>query len=64
MSFDESFLSNLVDALAQAKLQVVFVGNTAAILHGMPVLTQDVYLLVRDYPQLKKNCSILLKSLR
>jgi hypothetical protein len=55
MSFDESFLSELVDALAQVKLQVVFVGNAAAILHGVPVLTQDVDLMVREHPQLPKK---------
>ncbi|MCG8607148.1 nucleotidyltransferase [bacterium] len=55
MSFDESFLSSLVEALAQAKLQVIFIGNAAAILHGVPVLTQDVDLFVRDHPQLKSK---------
>ncbi len=52
MSFDESFLVELVDAVAQAGLQVVVIGNAAAVLHGVPILTHDVDLMVRDHPQL------------
>jgi len=55
MSFDESFLIELAETVAQADLQVIFIGNAAAILHGVPVLTQDVDLLVRDHPQLEKK---------
>lgn len=55
MSFDESFLAELVEAVALANLQVIFIGNAAAILHGVPVLTQDVDLMVRDHPQLEKK---------
>ncbi|MCL4705359.1 nucleotidyltransferase [bacterium] len=55
MSFDQSFLVELVEALAQAKLQVVFIGNAAAILQGVPVMTQDVDLMIRDHPQLQKK---------
>ena len=55
MSFDESFLVELLEAISQAGLQVIFIGNAAAILHGVPVLTQDVDLMVRDHPQLQKK---------
>lgn len=55
MSFDESFMMELLEALAQIKLQVIVVGNTAAILHGVPVMTQDVDLMVREHPQLERK---------
>jgi len=55
MSFDESFLAELVEAVAQAGLQIIVIGNAAAILHGVPVLTQDVDFMVRDHPQLEKK---------
>lgn len=45
---DERFLDQLVAALAEVGLEAIIVGNTASILHGAPVLTQDVDLLVRD----------------
>jgi predicted nucleotidyltransferase len=55
MSFDEKFLSELVEAVSQAGLQIIIIGNAAAILHGVPVLTQDVDFMVRDHPQLEKK---------
>lgn len=55
MSFDESFLSDLLDALHQAGLQVIIIGNTAAILQGVPVMTRDVDLFVRKHQQLDKK---------
>jgi hypothetical protein len=55
MSFDESFLAELLEALAQSGLEVVLIGNTAAILHGVPVMTQDVDLMVRDHPRLDEK---------
>lgn len=41
MSFDEGFLAELIEAIAESGLQVILVGNAGAILHGVPVLTQD-----------------------
>lgn len=55
MSFDQSFLAELVEALAKSKLQVIFIGNVAAILQGVPLMTQDVDLMIRDHPQLQKS---------
>jgi hypothetical protein len=55
MSFDESFLSELVEAVAEAGIQVIFIGNAAAVLHGVPVLTHDVDLMVRSHSQLSKK---------
>ena len=47
-SFDERFLDDFVAALAEVRLDAIIVGNAASILHGAPVLTQDVDILVRD----------------
>jgi predicted nucleotidyltransferase len=55
MSFDESFLEELLEALSTSGLEVVLIGNTAAIQHGVPVMTQDVDLMVRDHPRLEEK---------
>jgi hypothetical protein len=55
MSFDERLLAELLEATTQAGLQVILIGNMAAIVHGAPVLTRDVDFLVRDHPQLQKK---------
>lgn len=55
MSFDDGFLAELAEALAKAGLQVVFIGNSAALLHSIPVSTQDIDLFVRDHPILQKK---------
>lgn len=55
MSFDDGFLAELAEALAKAGLQVVFIGNSAALLHSIPVSTQDIDLFVRDHPLLQKK---------
>lgn len=55
MSFDDGFLSELAEALAKAGLQVIFIGNSAALLHRIPVSTQDIDLFVRDHPLLHKK---------
>ena len=47
-SRDVSFLAELAAAIVESKLDAVVVGNTASVLHGAPVMTQDVDLLVRD----------------
>jgi predicted nucleotidyltransferase len=55
MSFDGSFLEELLEALSTAGLEVVLIGNAAAILHGVPLLTQGVDLMVRDHPRLEEK---------
>lgn len=49
-SNDERFLAQLAAAIHGNQLDAIVVGNTASILNGAPVLTQDVDLLVRDTP--------------
>lgn len=48
MSSDEAFLITVLRALRQVNLEAVIVGNTAAVLQGAPVTTQDIDLLVRS----------------
>lgn len=48
MSSDEGFLERILRAAAAARLEVIVVGSTAAVLQGAPVMTQDVDLLIRD----------------
>ena len=51
MSSDEEFLIRILRAAAAARLEVIVVGSTAAVLQGAPVMTQDVDLLIRDTPR-------------
>lgn len=51
MSSDEAFVLEVLIALRKVSLEAIVVGNTAAILQGAPVTTQDVDLLVRDTPR-------------
>ena len=64
MSFDESFLAELLEALSTSGLEVVLIGNAAAILHGVPVMTQDVDLMVRDHPKLEEKLKQFAKAFR
>jgi hypothetical protein len=63
MSIDESFLVLLAYAIEQVKLEAVVVGMSAAALHGAPVLTQDVDLLVRDTPVNQRKVRALAKAI-
>lgn len=55
MSFDQGLLVELMDAFKQAGLEVILIGNAAAIIHGAPLLTRDIDFMVRDHPQLQKK---------
>jgi len=59
MSSDEVFLTQLAAALENAKLEAIVVGSIAAVLHGSPITTQDVDLLIRDSPKNHKKVEIL-----
>ena len=50
MSPDEVFLVRLLAALERVRLEFVVVGMAAASMQGVPIMTQDVDLLVRDTP--------------
>ncbi|MBI3072564.1 MAG: hypothetical protein HYY84_10660 [Deltaproteobacteria bacterium] len=51
MSPDEAFILKLAEAISAARLEALIVDSTAAALHGAPVMTLDVDLLVRDTPR-------------
>jgi hypothetical protein len=51
MSADEALLEKVAKAAARAKLEFILVGNAAAALHDVPVMTQDVDLFVRHTPR-------------
>jgi hypothetical protein len=55
MSHDEAFLERLLTALEQVGLEALIVGSTAAVLQGAPVMTQDIDLLVRDTPLVRRK---------
>jgi len=55
MSFDQSLLVELHEALAQAGLEVILIGNAAAIIHGAPLMTRDIDFMVRDHPRLSQK---------
>lgn len=55
MSFDEKILVEIVEAAAQAGLQIILIGNVAAIVHGAPVLTRDVDFMVREHSKLQEK---------
>lgn len=63
ISRDERFLAKLAAALQANRLEAIVVGNTASILNGAPVLTQDVDLLVRDTPTNRKKLKRLATAL-
>ena len=48
MSPDEALLERVVAALKKVKLEAILVGNVAAVLQGVPVMTQDIDFFVRD----------------
>lgn len=50
MSSDEDFLLVLAEALVAVGLEAIIIGATAAAVQGVPIMTRDVDLLVRDTP--------------
>jgi hypothetical protein len=63
MSSDEAFLVQLLGALDAAGLEAIVVGTTAAILQGVPILTEDVDLLIRDTPKNRQKLEDLCATL-
>jgi len=51
MSFDEKMIEAIAAAAARAHLEFILIGNAAAALHDVPVITQDVDLFVRYTPR-------------
>jgi predicted nucleotidyltransferase len=63
MSFDEQRLLEIVAAATQAKLEFIVIGNVAAVLQDVPVMTHDIDLFVRDTPLNHKKIKSLAKQL-
>jgi len=63
MSVDSSIIESIAVALHRVRLEAVVVGNTASALHGAPVLTEDVDIIVRDTPLNHKKVLMLAKEL-
>jgi hypothetical protein len=63
MSPDEIFLERLLGAVEEAGLEALVVGSTAAALQGVPVMTLDVDLLVRDTPKNREKVGRLCATL-
>jgi hypothetical protein len=55
MSADEDFVRELVRAMRAVRLEGIVIGSGAAILQGVPLLTEDIDLLVRDTPAVRKK---------
>jgi len=51
----EKTLVALAKALRVARLEAIVVGNSASMLNGAPVTTQDIDLLIRDTRTVKKK---------
>ncbi len=56
-------MAKVVAALAAARLEAVIVGATAAVLHGVPIVTQDVDLLVRRTRRNEEKIGVLRDAL-
>src|SRR5687767_11311012 len=63
MSSDEAFVARLLKALADAQLEALIVGSMAAAMQGVPLMTQDIDLLVRDTPLNRRKLETLAKLL-
>lgn len=48
MSPDEILLEKIIEEVKKAGLEVILIGNVAAVLQGVPVMTQDIDFFVRD----------------
>jgi 3',5'-cyclic AMP phosphodiesterase CpdA len=59
----EAFLAALAAELRNARIEAIVVGNTASILNGASVLTQDVDLLVRGTPLNRKKLKLFAAAL-
>ena len=59
MSPDETFLAKLLRALADVRLEAIVVGTGAAAMQGVPIMTEDIDLLIRDTPRNRQKLTAL-----
>lgn len=55
MSSEADFIDRVARTLRTLRLDAIIVGNVGSILHGAPVLTHDLDLLIRDTPSNRKK---------
>ncbi|MBI4378142.1 MAG: hypothetical protein HY578_03480 [Nitrospinae bacterium] len=48
MSHDDIVLEKIVSTLKKVRLEAIIIGNVASVLQGVPVMTQDIDLFIRD----------------
>lgn len=63
MSVDSDIIEQIGLALVKVKLEAIVVGNTASALHGAPVTTEDVDIVVRDTPLNREKLQRLAEEL-
>lgn len=63
MSHDEVLLEKVIETLRKVKLEAIIVGNVAAVLQGVPVMTQDIDLFVRDTELNRKKIKLFAEEL-
>lgn len=63
MSPDETFVAELARALRMVGLEAIVVGSGGAALLGVPILTQDLDILVRDTPRNRQKLEALCQAL-
>lgn len=63
MSVDGQILERIAAALKSARLEAIVVGNAASELHGAPIATEDVDLLVRDTVLNRKKLATFVEEL-
>jgi hypothetical protein len=59
----EKTLVALARALRRAKLEAIVIGNSASMLNGAPVTTQDIDLLIRDTRQNRRKLARLAEEI-
>ena len=63
ISRDGRFLKSIATALRRTKLDAIVIGNTASVLNGAKVMTEDVDLLVQDTPQNQRKLRVFTAEL-
>jgi|Deesub1362B_J571_1020462.scaffolds.fasta_scaffold00139_30 predicted nucleotidyltransferase len=63
MSPDEVLLERVIATLRKVKLEAILVGNVASVLQGVPIMTQDIDLFVRDTELNRKKIRLFAEEL-
>jgi len=63
MSPDEVLLEKVIIALRKVKLEAIIIGNVASVLQGVPIMTHDIDLFVRDTELNRKRIKLFAEEL-